>query len=70
LVSEIGCESFSTGEASYHDAQIAYENNLLMITAGHFETENPVIDMLCDLIKKNTDVEVIKAKPFNVYINR
>lgn len=70
LVSELGCDAFVTGEASYHDAQLAYENNLLLISAGHFETENPVIDFLCNLIKQNANVEVIKAKPFNVYINR
>ena len=66
----LGCDAFVTGEASYHNAQLAYENNLLLVTAGHFETENPVVDMLCSLLKQNTDVEVIKAKPFNVYINK
>lgn len=66
----LGCDAFVTGEASYHDAQCACENNILLISAGHFETENPVVDMLCKLLEKNSDTEVIKAKPFNVYINR
>ncbi len=67
---ELGCDAYVTGEASYHDGQCAYEYDILLISAGHFETENPVIDMLCDLLKKNTDTEVIKAMPFNVYINK
>ena len=67
-VVEMNCDAFVTGEASYHHAQLAYENNLLLIVAGHFETENPVIDMLYDYLNTNDDIEIIKAKPFNVYI--
>lgn len=66
----LGCDAFITGEASYHDAQCACENNILLITAGHFETENPVVDMLCELLQSNTEIVVIKAKPFNVYITK
>lgn len=65
---ELGCDAFVTGEASYHDAQIAYENNILLISAGHFETENPVVNMLAEYLKKNTKLDIITAEPFNVYI--
>ena len=69
IANEIGCDAFVTGEASYHDAQLAYENGLLLIAAGHFETENPVVEMLNRYLKDNTDVDIITAQPFNVYIS-
>ena len=68
-VAQNGCDAFVTGEASYHNAQLAYENDLLLISAGHFETENPVVDMLTQYLTDNTDAEIIKAQPFNVYIS-
>ena len=68
-VANLKCDAFVTGEASYHDAQLAYENDLLLISAGHFETENPVVDMLTQYLTDNTDAEVVKAQPFNVYIS-
>ena len=68
-VANLKCDAFVTGEASYHDAQLAYENDLLLIAAGHFETENPVVDMLTQYLTDNTDAEVVKAQPFNVYIS-
>lgn len=67
-VAEMGCDAFVTGEASYHDAQVAYENDLLLISAGHFETENPVVDMLVEYLSVNTNLEVIKSQPVNVFI--
>ena len=69
IANELGCDAFVTGEASYHDAQFAFENGLLLVAAGHFETENPVVDMLTDYLGLNTDAEIIKADPFNVYIS-
>ncbi len=65
---ELGCDAFVTGEASYHDAQAAFENDILLISAGHFETENPVVDVLAEYLKNNTELDIITAEPFNVYI--
>lgn len=65
---ELGCDAFVTGEASYHDAQTAFENDILLISAGHFETENPVVDVLAEYLKNNTELDIITAEPFNVYI--
>lgn len=69
VAKELGCDAFVTGEASYHDAQFAFENDLLLVAAGHFETENPVVDMVTDYLGLNTDAEILKANPFNVYIS-
>lgn len=69
VAKELKCDAFVTGEASYHDAQFAYENDLLLVSAGHFETENPVIDMLTEYLCLNTNAEIIKAKPYNVFIS-
>ena len=34
------CDVLLTGEAKYHEYQIAEENDFAVISAGHFETEN------------------------------
>ena len=35
--------------------------------AGHFETENPVVEKLVNVIKENFDVEVLASNEKNVY---
>lgn len=62
-----GCDAYITGEAAYHHAQYAYENNLLLIEAGHFETENPVVEFLAGYIREKTNLEVKTAEPMNIY---
>lgn len=61
--SAAGADVFLTGEASHHDFLDAYENNIGLITAGHFETEIISIRPLLEkLSRKFTDVEFIQAK--------
>jgi len=40
------CDVYLTGEAKYHEYQLAESLGLCMITAGHFETENPALEKI------------------------
>lgn len=57
-VAESGCDAFITGEAKHHEFLTAYELGITLITAGHFETENPVVAVLADKLKNNFDIDV------------
>jgi len=43
---ELGCDTFFTGEMSYHDMEIAQEIGINVVEAGHFYTEFPVCGTL------------------------
>ena len=54
---------FVTGDIKYHDAQLAEELGLALIDAGHFETENPSVNVLKKYIEDNTNgIEIITYK--------
>ena len=57
-VAESGCDAYITGEAKHHEFLAAHELGITLITAGHFETENPVVAVLADKLKNNFDVDV------------
>lgn len=52
-----GYDAFVTGDIKYHTAA---DSNIILVDAGHFETEKPVLKVLKNLINK--EVEVIYAK--------
>ena len=41
-----GCDAFVTGDVRYHDAQRAAALGIHVIDAGHFATEQPVVEIL------------------------
>ncbi len=43
---------FITGDIKYHAAQLAKQNNLFLIDAGHYETENIIVSFLSDYLKE------------------
>ncbi len=47
----MGVDTYITGEASYHSLFYAKENNLKLITAGHYETENPGMKRLSQMLQ-------------------
>ncbi len=53
-----GCDAFITGEAKHHEFLEAKELGITLITAGHFETENPVVAVLAEILRNNFDCEV------------
>ena len=62
LLEMADCDAYLTGEAKYHEFQQAQNQNLCMITAGHFETEVPALEqirkLLCDLKLEVISLEV------------
>ena len=46
------CDVYLTGEAKYHEYQLAESLGLCMVTAGHFETENPALEKLRKLLSE------------------
>lgn len=59
-----GCDAYITGEAKHHEFLEAKAIGLTLISAGHFETENPVVTVLANKLKNelNCDVEIIPQK--------
>lgn len=66
-----GADAFITGEAKYHDFIKADEENILLISAGHFETETVIVPVLARMIKENfSSLDVLRSKqntPVNIY---
>lgn len=56
---EAGCDAYITGDASHHNFLDALASGITLITAGHFETENPVMSILKNEIGKKFDVETV-----------
>ena len=42
----LGCDAYVTGDVRYHDAQRAAALGIHVIDAGHFATEQPVVEIL------------------------
>lgn len=60
---ELGCDAFITGEAHHHNYLESIHENIPLIVAGHFETEDIVINPLKEkLAVKFPQVEFIKSK--------
>lgn len=56
---EADCDAYITGDASHHDFLDSVSSGITLIAAGHFETENPVMSLLAEEIKKNFSVEAV-----------
>ena len=46
----LGVDAFLTGDASYRDFLNAAQSGISLFAAGHYETENPVCEYLCNLL--------------------
>ncbi|MBO5410773.1 MAG: Nif3-like dinuclear metal center hexameric protein [Clostridia bacterium] len=65
-----GCEAYITGEAKHHEYLEAKDLGLTLISAGHFETENPVVPVVANRLKENFDCEVVvipQSSPVKYY---
>lgn len=59
----LGADAYVTGEIKHHEILIANENNICVVDAGHFKSEDIVVEPLVNLIKtKFEGVQVIKSK--------
>ena len=62
-VAAAGCDTFVTADLKYHQFQNAALLGLNLIDAGHFETEDPVCDMLFHrLAACFRDAEILRSK--------
>lgn len=62
-IAEAGIDAFITGECTYHRFLEAAEKSMTVIAAGHFETENPVVEALAAKLKVkflNAEVSVLE----------
>ncbi len=67
-----GCDAYITGEAKHHEFLEAKSIGLTLISAGHFETENPVVSVLAEKIMNifDCEIEIIpQESPVKYYIN-
>lgn len=62
---KIGADILVTGDIKYHTAT---DNDIILIDAGHFETEHPVLNTVKNLLSK-LNIEVIIADEKSPFIN-
>lgn len=62
-------DAYVTGEIKHHEILIANENNICVVDAGHFKTENVIIAPLVNLLKSRfSDVEFFESKTCSDHI--
>lgn len=68
---QMGADAFITGEIRHHEALDAADSGVAVIEAGHYETENPVCEVLrralqnaADALEYNLTVFCSKGNPF------
>lgn len=62
--SRLGADCFLSGEVHHHEALDALAMGVCMIEAGHYETENPVCEVLADALQKAADALEYKVTFF------
>ena len=62
LAKELGCDALLTGDASHHAFLDADEIGIVLVAAGHFETENLAIKPLMNKIKDKFNITCELAK--------
>ena len=55
----LNADVYITGDIKYHQAQMALQNNLCVIDAGHFNTENHVLNNIKNVLNKKDEIDVI-----------
>lgn len=61
LAKELNCDALLIGDGSHHSFLDADEMSVLLVCAGHFETENIAIKPLSDKINNHFDIECVIA---------
>ena len=60
----LGADCFITGEVRHHEALGAVDGGMCVLEAGHFETENPVCEVLAQALQKAADALQYKVTVF------
>ena len=67
---EKGADIFITGDIKYHDAIAAVEQGMMIIDAGHFQTEKIFVPIMKEKLKKSLpDLTILTASetaPYNI----
>lgn len=59
---QLSCDAFLTGDASYHNFLDAHSMGVSLFAAGHFETENIIIEALIKKLRANfKDIEFLAS---------
>ena len=61
LCAELGCDLLITGDASHHSFLDGITEGISIIAAGHYETENPVVEVLANAIKEKFGINALVA---------
>lgn len=61
LAKDLGCDALLTGDASHHSFLDADEMGIVLLAAGHFETEMIAIKPLLERIKNEFNVDCVLA---------
>ena len=61
LAKELNCDALLTGDASHHAFLDANEMDVLLVAAGHFETENVAMKPLADKLKNEFNIDYVLA---------
>ncbi len=61
LAVKSGADALLTADAKYHDFQEASDSGLILIDAGHFETENIICQKIADYLSECKNVYVSKS---------
>ena len=65
-VKKAGADAFVTGEIKHHEILFAKENGILVVDAGHYKTEDVVIEPLINLLSSRfREVTFCKSEVFN-----
>ncbi len=65
---ENGADVFVTGEVKHHAALYGEEMGISFIEAGHFETENIVLEMLLDKLSESFDIPVFISENHKAFL--
>ena len=60
----LGADCFITGEVRHHEALDAVDGGVCVLEAGHFETENPVCEVLTGALQNAADALQYKLTVF------
>ena len=52
IAKALGCDVLITADIKHHDGQLAYEEDLLLVDLGHFQSEFPVLYSMKNLIEE------------------
>ena len=61
LAKDLECDALLTGDASHHAFLDADEMSILLVAAGHFETENIAMKPLLERIEKEFNIDCVLA---------